>query len=342
MLTELLYRSVFNELDRTGKGFVSAKDLVRSMNNRRSSIAKVFGASSTGRALDAFNKLDGGGKGRVTYADFMQNAELAFTNVITEKRDVPIAATAEPILGRTRPPRPPPMTRELLYRSVFNEVDSKNQGHITQLQLVKAMSTRRGSIAKIFGTQSTERAITVFGKLDSAGEGRVSFEQFYRNCETAFVPEGDEDEKEEELVQFPEAAPADGGSAPVPPTPPPMTREMLYRSVYDAIDTRKAGSISQMDLVKAASGGRRSSIAKVFGDAATAHAIDAFRAMDQSGSGRVTWTQFFDKCEESFVTAPRERINAPRRPSLLPPAPVEQGRRPSLPPSLPPGKLISE
>ena len=113
-----------------------------------------------------------------------------------------------------------------------------------------------------------------------------------------------------------------------------MTRELLYRSVYDQIDTKKTGFITQVDLVKASSKGRRGSIAKVFGERATTQAIQAFQTMDTDGEGKVTWSQFFKRCEEAFVHEPEKRVNAPRRPSLLAAAP--KPRRPSYiaPPSM--------
>lgn len=96
--------------------------------------------------------------------------------------------------------------------------------------------------------------------------------------------------------------------------------------MYDQIDTKKSGFISQNDLVKAVKTGRRSSIAKVFGEQAIDVAVTAFSKMDSNGNGKVTWKEFFDKAEEAFVHDPLKRQAAPRRQSLLAPATV---RRPS-------------
>ena len=76
------------------------------------------------------------------------------------------------------------------------------------------------------------------------------------------------------------------------------------------------GTISQLDLVKAVRKGRRSSIAKIFGDNAIRDAVQAFQDMDVDQKGEVTWSQFFAKAEEAFVHKPNDRINAPRRSSL--------------------------
>ena len=76
------------------------------------------------------------------------------------------------------------------------------------------------------------------------------------------------------------------------------------------------GTISQLDLVRAVRKGRRSSIAKIFGDNAIKDAVQAFQDMDVDQKGEVTWSQFFEKAEEAFVHKPNDRINAPRRSSL--------------------------
>ena len=119
--------------------------------------------------------------------------------------------------------------------------------------------------------------------------------------------------------------------------PPPMTRELLYRSVYDEIDTMKNGSITQIDLVKALKKGRRSSVAKIFGENALSDAVQAFQDMDVDGNGEISWKQFFLKAEEAFVENPNKRINAPRRKSLFRRASMKATNAPAAPP-LPPSK----
>ena len=112
-----------------------------------------------------------------------------------------------------------------------------------------------------------------------------------------------------------------------------MTREMLYRSVYDQIDRKRTGYISQKDLVKACSKGRRSSIAKIFGENATQNAIQAFSDMDTDNAGRVSWKQFFEQAEEALVNKPAKRVAAPRRASLLQPASASGSSNVPKPPS---------
>ena len=64
----------------------------------------------------------------------------------------------------------------------------------------------------------------------------MDYATFAKNCEEAFLVD---DEEEDSFVPFPAAAPI--GNINIIPTPPPMTRELLYRSVYDEIDKKKKG-----------------------------------------------------------------------------------------------------
>ena len=313
MTREMLYKSVFNNCDEDNKGYVSVKNLINAMKNKRSDLSKIFGPQRSEKALEKFAMLDSTGDGRITFAEFFTGCELAFTNHVSKyekKEDDYSQAPAVIVKGKV--PVAPPMNRHLLYSSVFKSIDTKGKGKISQRDLTRAMGNRRGSIAMIFGHQNTTHAMNIFSKLDEEDTGAVDYATFAKNCEEAFLVDDEGDEND--FVPFPAAAPI-GGSA-IVPTPPPMTRELLYRSVYDEIDTKKKGAISQLDLVKAVKKGRRGSIAKIFGENAIQDAVQAFQDMDVDKKGEVTWNQFFAKAEEAFVHKPNDRVQAPRRSSL--------------------------
>ena len=163
-----------------------------------------------------------------------------------------------------------------------------------------------------FGEHDTSRA-AIFNKLDEDGDGEVSMKDFQKNFEDAFLAAVEQPENEDDsFCPHPQAVAMDRPAAD-PPIPPPMTREMLYRSVYDQIDTKRTGYISQKDLVRACSKGRRSSIAKIFGENATKDAIKVFSDMDTDNTGMVSWKQFFEQAEEALVHKPAQRMAAPRR-----------------------------
>ena len=333
MSREMLYRSVFNAVDKEKKGWVSLKKLLKAMKSKRSELTKVFGPQRADRALKAFSILDADRTGKISFEQFLTGAELAFTNrVSTSQANVNKNANAPPApppRGTFEVPKPPPMTRDLLYRSVYKSIDTKNNGYISPKDLVKAMSKRRSSISMIFGHRTTEHALEVFGKLDSGNTGTVKYEEFYKNCEEAFLVDIEADEG-------PKPPAVNAGREQDIPAPPPMTRELLYRSVYDEIDTMKNGTITQIDLVRAMRKGRRSSVAKIFGENALQNAVQAFQDMDVDGRGEVTWKQFFTKAEEAFVENPEKRLSAPRRKSLKLRRASFMAKNPPKPPPLPP------
>ena len=88
------------------------------MESHKSEIEKVFGVKGASDGVKAFKTLDHQGDGKVDFKAFFQGADLAFTHHVL-KKEVSDAAKGEAIIGNAKPPRPPPMTRELLYRSVF-------------------------------------------------------------------------------------------------------------------------------------------------------------------------------------------------------------------------------
>ena len=191
MTRELLYRSVFDSVDTKKKGFISQKQLVKAMLNRRSSLTMVFGAGGTANAFDAFSKLDPEGEGRVDFDGFYERCESAFVpdgdgGGGAGECEHPAAAPAH---GGSfvEPPAPPPMTREILYRSVFNQVDTKQKGYISQKDLVRTMRKRRSSIANVFGASGADHAVDAFAKMDTGGEGRVDWATFFNSAEEAFV-----------------------------------------------------------------------------------------------------------------------------------------------------------
>ena len=326
MTRRMLYTSVFNRVDTKKKGYISQKDLVQALKTRRSFIEKVFGRSGTARALDAFATLDEAGEGRVNLEQFLQSRELAFTSRVSQWQgqggDAAAQELTPAVVGgkATEPPPPPRMTRTLLYSSVFKSIDTDNDGKVRARDLLRAMKSRRSSVSMIFGEHDTSKAFTIFNRLDEDGDGEVSMKDFQKNCEDAFLAAVEQPENEDDsFCPHPQAVAMDRPAAD-PPIPPPMTREMLYRSVYDQIDTKRTGYISQKDLVRACSKGRRSSIAKIFGENATKDAIKVFSDMDTDNTGMVSWKQFFEQAEEALVHKPAQRMAAPRRKSLLQPA----------------------
>ena len=141
----------------------------------------------------------------------------------TVKADGTKLAPAFGLYGPAKAPLPPRMTREILFRSVFDSIDTKQKGSISQHDLVKAMRSRRSSVELIFGASGTAQALTAFQKLDKEGKGAVDFRGFLTECEDAFrVREADEGG----YVIHPAAGPAYASEI---PTPPPMTRELLFR-----------------------------------------------------------------------------------------------------------------
>jgi hypothetical protein len=83
------------------------------------------------------------------YADFVSNAIYAFSPLKRKEgvkyQDYEIA---EP-LHYSVVPEPPPLTREFLYRAVFNEVDTSSgtkEGYITLNKLVKTMHKVLGRV----------------------------------------------------------------------------------------------------------------------------------------------------------------------------------------------------
>jgi hypothetical protein len=82
-----------------------------------------------------------------SFIDFIVNAPYAFTNKQKTGFIYNEYEIAEP-LAVSSIPDPPTMTRELLYRAVFNEVDAVNasgsiDGYITLNKLVKTMGKVR-------------------------------------------------------------------------------------------------------------------------------------------------------------------------------------------------------
>lgn len=116
----------------------------------------VFGYKSTDNIVGSFNILDSNDSGEVTLDQFISLAHEAFSTKSKEGKVNEEYEIAEP-LEVSEIPEPPPMTRELLYRAVFNEVDSSNgqkDGYITLNKLVKTINKKRNSIKEVFGIGS--------------------------------------------------------------------------------------------------------------------------------------------------------------------------------------------
>lgn len=181
MTREMLYRSVFNNCDGDNKGFVSVRDLLNAMKNKRSDLCKVFGPQRADKALAKFSVLDTTGTGRITFEEFYTGCEIAFTNHVSKyERKADDYSHAPAVLVKGKVPIAPPMNRHLLYSSVFKSIDTKGKGKISQKDLTRAMSQRRSSIAMIFGHQNTTHAMTIFSKLDEEDNGKYNvFANFF-------------------------------------------------------------------------------------------------------------------------------------------------------------------
>ena len=57
-------------MDEDNKGYVSVKNLINAMKNKRSDLSKIFGPQRSEKALEKFAMLDSTGDGRITFAEF--------------------------------------------------------------------------------------------------------------------------------------------------------------------------------------------------------------------------------------------------------------------------------
>eukprot|EP00941_MAST-03F_sp_MAST-3F-sp1_P001251 g1251.t1 len=214
---------------------------------RRNSIKRLYQLHGSYSSVENFKKLDTNKLGKVSYDDFLANADDAFSRQHHGGDLYPpskgsmyefvVVKPVQPI------PSPPPMTRELMYRAVFNQIDRERRGYITALNLQAAMKSaalavkesyihgcthgdrsqlctnqnsrslrsRRKSLKGIrpkfsirgtrfhcqkhinllnllFGVTSDMQTMAVFQALDTEGNGRVKFEDFFFNCSKAFDP----------------------------------------------------------------------------------------------------------------------------------------------------------
>ena len=220
---------------------VTASNLVKVMRKRNNSITGTFGVTGTKRMLAAFSKMDTAGSGEVTLDQFIEKADYAFSH------PEEFAAAAHK-----------PTTKEALYLSIFHDLDAAKKGYFTARDLVRHLKKKPNRISEAFGGVSKDRAFELFNKLDTHSEGQVSLQQFKLNAEAAFTQNA--------LAPVPRAVlqmTPIFNSTPAP-VPPPLTREMLYRSVFDEMDSDKSGFITQQKLVKAMRN-RRSSVSQIFG-----------------------------------------------------------------------------
>ena len=121
---------------------ITPHNLIAAMKNQeKSKLLRYFGQKSSVELFKAFTLLDKGGNGAVTLDEFLKGAEDAFAVSSTADADVlrngktfdiHVAETLMSAQDKNATvsviPQPPPMTREMLYRSVFNNCDENKKG----------------------------------------------------------------------------------------------------------------------------------------------------------------------------------------------------------------------
>ena len=274
---------------------ITPHNLIAAMKTQeKSKLLQYFGQKSSTELFKAFTLLDKGGNGAITLDEFLEGAEAAFAVSSTADADalgsgktfdIHVAETLASAQDKNATvsviPQPPPMTREMLYRSVFNNCDENKKGYVSVRDLLNAMKNKRSDLCKVFGPQRANKALEKFSVLDTTGNGRISFEEFYMGCEIAFTNHVSKYERKADDYSHAPAVLVKGKV----PIAPPMNRHLLYSSVFKSIDTKGKGKISQKDLTRAMSQ-RRSSIAMIFGHQNTTHAMTIFSKLDEDDSGK--------------------------------------------------------
>ena len=274
---------------------ITPHNLIAAMKTQeKSKLLQYFGQKSSTELFKAFTLLDKGGNGAITLDEFLKGAEDAFAVSSTADADVlrngktfdihvaeTLASAQDKNATVSVIPQPPPMTREMLYRSVFNNCDENKKGYVSVRDLLNAMKNKRSDLCKVFGPQRANKALEKFSVLDTTGNGRISFEEFYMGCEIAFTNHVSKYERKADDYSHAPAVLVKGKV----PIAPPMNRHLLYSSVFKSIDTKGKGKISQKDLTRAMSQ-RRSSIAMIFGHQNTTHAMTIFSKLDEDDSGK--------------------------------------------------------
>ena len=141
----------------------------------KSKLLQYFGQKSSVELFKAFTLLDKGGNGAITLDEFLKGAEAAFAVSSTADADalgngktfdIHVAETLVSAQDKNATvsviPQPPPMTREMLYRSVFNNCDENKKGTCLFEILLNAMKNKRSDLCKVFGPQRANKVREIF------------------------------------------------------------------------------------------------------------------------------------------------------------------------------------
>ena len=161
-------KNIFDEMDHDEDEKVTLHNLVLHMKKTESGLVAKFGKLKASTLLKAFEKMDLSGSGVLSKEEFVKHSEAAFHHAASPTLKTPAAEGKD---LQTLPhsadiPVPPPMTRELIYKTIFSTVDKKRKGYITFKDLVYAMREQKNIIEKEFGVKGTKKAIAIFEKLD--------------------------------------------------------------------------------------------------------------------------------------------------------------------------------
>ncbi len=104
---------------------------------------------------------------------------------------------------------------------------------ITPSSLMKAMRRRGSSLQRTFGPSVVD-VVTAFERMDTAGKGTVTLDEFVATAELAFVPEPAVKLPDATLLREVAPVPAEGAI----PVPPPMTRGLFSARTVPQVHAR--------------------------------------------------------------------------------------------------------
>ena len=150
---------------------ITPHNLIAAMKNQEQcKLLQYFGQKSSDELFKAFTRLDKAGNGAVTLEEFLKGAETAFalSSAVDDDAvgngktfDIHVAESLMSAQEKNATvsviPQPPPMTREMLYRSVFNNCDGDNKGFVSVQDLLNAMKISAATFAKFSGRSAPTR-----------------------------------------------------------------------------------------------------------------------------------------------------------------------------------------
>jgi len=157
-------KAFFTGLDKDGNGKVDSKEWGHALGKHQGMMMKYFGGLTPAEIGQAFKRIDVNGDGSLSWEEFVAAANAAGAKLEASANALAVAMQSD--------------ESKAALKEFFDKLDKDGNGKVDSKEWGKALGKNKEIMAKFFGGSTPAEIGQAFKRIDTNGDGVLSWEEF--------------------------------------------------------------------------------------------------------------------------------------------------------------------